>query len=744
MSQATANGTPQIVATYDYRDEEGQLLYQSLRYEPGFDGEPKTFRQRRPNGKGGWVNSIKGVRLVLYRLPELLAAVRDRLVIVVEGEKDVENLRNIGILATTNAMGAGKWRPEYNEALHARHVVILPDNDQAGRDHANAVALSLHESAASLKVVELPGLPEKGDVSDWLQVPGNDKEKLLKLVQAAPAWRPAQKEDGAKSVGSVGGKNRYRPLPAFRPFPLRSLPPVLCDLVPAAAEGIGCDPALVALPALTVAAGCIGNARAIVLKRGWIEPSVVWSLTVAESGGHKSPAYYAAVQPLTDLQMDLFEQHQQRKQDHKKELEAYADLVRELKQQRGSFKGLVKPPAPEEPPVHVTTDSTIEALGVLLGDNPHGLLLARDELDGWFQSFTRYKGKGGTDRPQWLELHKAGTLILHRLTREQRCLSVRRAAVSITGTIQPSVLAGALDRDALQAGLGARFLLAMPPRRPRVWTEADLPDQLAADYRRLLLDLLGLPLADTAKRKPYYLGLSDAARRLWIEFYNEWGQVQHDAEGEQASAFAKIEAYSARLMLLHHVITEMVVGGPRTPPGDGRNLPPLTEASARAGIELARWFAAEALRVYAMLHETQEERETRKLVEWIAAHGGRVTVRQLQRSNSRKWPSGELAEIALQVLVDAGLGRWELGPVPTRGPAAHYFVLALPVSDWFSSDRFPDQGNNPQRNDKAAHTRTRHDGSCGDAAGGVPGGANADENQSEENLSDGHGDSWEG
>jgi hypothetical protein len=307
---------------------------------------------------------------------------------------------------------------------------------------------------------------------------------------------------------SPGGKRRYRPLPMYRPFPLHALPPVLCDLVPASAEAIGCDPGLVTLPALAVAAGCIGNSRAIVVKKNWIEPIVTWSLTVAESGGHKSPAYNAAVGPLLEIQLDLFDQYHERVRDHKKERESWASLSAK---ERKATPGLVKPPAPEEPPVHVTSDATIEALGELLRDNPHSMLLARDELDAWFQSFTRYKGKGGgTDRPQWLDLHKAGTLILHRLTREQKQLAVRRAAVSVTGTIQPSILAGALNLDALQAGLGARFLLAMPPRRRRVWTEAKSPDQLADAYRQLLLNLLGLPLADVAKRKPYYLGLSVA------------------------------------------------------------------------------------------------------------------------------------------------------------------------------------------------------------------------------------------
>jgi hypothetical protein len=309
----------------------------------------------------------------------------------------------------------------------------------------------------------------------------------------------------------------------------------------------------------------------------------------------------------------------------------------------------------------------------------------------------------------------------------------------------------------------------MPPPRRRVWTEADLPDQVAADYRRLLMELLGLPLADTAKRKPYYLGLSDAARRLWIEFYNEWGQVQHNAEGEQASAFAKIEAYGARLMLLHHVVTEIALKGPRFPPGDGRNLPPVTEASAKAGIELARWFAAEAVRVYAMLHETQEERERRKLVEWIAAHGGRVTVRQLQKSNHHKWPSSVLAEIALEALVQAGLGRWEEAPARAGGErATKWFVLTLQASDtsdtfWEQAEEAPDTSSDTCGGTQEGPTGTFAGSDCrkyscgrtGTQAGeevsevsdvrceeGVRDAAGPGREVSEE-VSDGHGDAWE-
>ncbi|BDG62321.1 AAA family ATPase [Caldinitratiruptor microaerophilus] len=172
----------EVVATYPYRDEKGRLLYEVVRFRP------KDFRQRRPDGKGGYVWNLEGVRRVLYRLPELLAADPSKPVFVPEGEKDVEALRSRGLVATCNVMGAGKWQPEYAEHLKGRHVVVLPDNDQPGRDHAARVVASLRGVAASVRLIELPGLPEKGDVSDWF-AQGHSADELLELVrQTAPVY----------------------------------------------------------------------------------------------------------------------------------------------------------------------------------------------------------------------------------------------------------------------------------------------------------------------------------------------------------------------------------------------------------------------------------------------------------------------------------------------------------------------------------------------------------------------------
>jgi putative DNA primase/helicase len=179
-----------IVATYDYHDPDGRLLFQVVRFEP------KDFRQRRPNGNGGWIWNLKGIEPGLYRLPEVLEAVQSgRTVYVGEGEKDADRLASLGLTSTTSPMGAKKWRKSHSEALRGAHVVILPDADAPGREHAEKVALSLQSTAASVTVLELPDLAEGGDVSDWLDA-GGSPEKLEQLTREVPNFCSSAPREG--------------------------------------------------------------------------------------------------------------------------------------------------------------------------------------------------------------------------------------------------------------------------------------------------------------------------------------------------------------------------------------------------------------------------------------------------------------------------------------------------------------------------------------------------------------------
>jgi AAA domain len=169
-----------IAKTYDYKDADGKLLYQAVRYEP------KDFSQRRPNGKG-WIWNLNDTPRVLYRLPELLEYPDGR-VFFCEGEKDADRVASLGHCATTVA--SGSWKDVDTQALARCEVLILEDNDDKGRLLAQAAAETLHRTAATIRIVRLPGLSEGGDVSDWLNADPENESRLVDVCFAELEWQP--------------------------------------------------------------------------------------------------------------------------------------------------------------------------------------------------------------------------------------------------------------------------------------------------------------------------------------------------------------------------------------------------------------------------------------------------------------------------------------------------------------------------------------------------------------------------
>jgi 5S rRNA maturation endonuclease (ribonuclease M5) len=202
-NNGASSGERRIVNVYDYIDEQGPLLFQKLRYVP------KDFVIRRPDGKGGFVykDALKGVRRVLYRLPELVAAEQRQWRFIVEGEKDADALAKLDLVATTSPFGGSKtrsekkWSPEFSEFFKGRRVSIIPDADETGRKFARHVAKELLGVAFCVKIIDLPGLPDKGDVSDWLGA-GGTKEQLLALVECIAAVVPEDLEEADNVAAS--------------------------------------------------------------------------------------------------------------------------------------------------------------------------------------------------------------------------------------------------------------------------------------------------------------------------------------------------------------------------------------------------------------------------------------------------------------------------------------------------------------------------------------------------------------
>jgi hypothetical protein len=166
-----------LTATYTYTDACGTPVARKLRYQP------KNFSWQRWENET-WLDGLAGIKTPLYRLREIQD---EQMVAYVEGEKAADLGAKLG-LATTTAGGVNTFRLEHTEALRGKDVVIFPDNDPPGLEHAQRVAASLQRIAKSIRLVELPSLPQKGDLYDYVEA-GGTRESLLKVISNAPVWR---------------------------------------------------------------------------------------------------------------------------------------------------------------------------------------------------------------------------------------------------------------------------------------------------------------------------------------------------------------------------------------------------------------------------------------------------------------------------------------------------------------------------------------------------------------------------
>ena len=208
------------VGEWFYSDEDSNPVSKVVRYEPGRDGRPKSFAQFSLDGAGNWMPGLNGARRLLYRLPQTLAAVREgkRWIFVLEGEGKTERaIEALGIVATTCAEGSGKFTDEHARSLAgAFGVAVIGDNDEPGRKHALGVASKVYGIAQRVRIIELPDLPEKGDIVEWIEAGGKSRD-LKALLDATPDWTPPADTDPTTNE-EVGDKEV---VPNRRPVSLR-------------------------------------------------------------------------------------------------------------------------------------------------------------------------------------------------------------------------------------------------------------------------------------------------------------------------------------------------------------------------------------------------------------------------------------------------------------------------------------------------------------------------------------------
>jgi hypothetical protein len=495
-------------------------------------------------------------------------------------------------------------------------------------------------------------------------------------------------QSGDTTPENTGKTEVSSPVAAWKPFPVEALPEPVRGFVLAGSKALGAATEYLAAAILAALASAIGNTATIRLKRGWTEPAVVWIGLVGESGTLKSPALDLALFQVRRLQAAAIERFNSAMDEYEGDLQRY-EADRRAWQQQGRKKSEPPPEKPMEPTCErfYVSDITVEALADRLQRQPRGLLLATEELAAWLGGFDRYSKNGRSgDVAHWLTMFGARDLLVDRKSAGQRPIFVPRAAVSVLGSIQPGTFRRLVGPEHYENGLAARLLLTMPPTCKKTWTEASVDrktQEAMSDVFKVLYELQ--PGRDENGRpKPSELELSADGKRAWVSFYNAHAAALADAVGNHAAMLAKIECYAARLALIVHLA--------RSAADDATLTDPLAvdAESVGAGVAIAQWFAQEALRVYAVLQESEEKADRRELVEWIRRKGGRVTARDLQRG-PRQFRDPEAAEGVLRELVRSKLGSWEPALPGTDGGRPTQVFRLADAGDGDTTQEFPQE-----------------------------------------------------
>jgi len=648
---------------WEYHDAGGELVGIVLRWDTTVDRQ--KGKQIRPVSLVDGLWRLTGMRAPrpLYGLPALVDELQHP-VLVCEGEKAAEAAIACGYIATTSPNGSKSASKCDWSVLEGKHVVVVPDLDDAGEAYADDVVdlcsargLDSGRGAASVRVVDLSeawsGLVEGGDLVDVLALESGDvgavRSKLDALIETTP-----QEEAPEIVVEDAVGIVKI-----YQPFPVDLLPDPVKSYITQGAKSIGCDPSYIALPVLSMLAGAIGNTHEVRLKNGWTEPCVVWSCIVGKSGTCKSPAIGLAFKPLERIQERLFLEYQQELDAHKHAIGGaggHEPLV-------GAGNGSV--PRPSR---CIIDDATIEATIELISNNPHGIVQKRDELAGWFD-FDRYSKGNSSGAARWIELFHARAVSVDRKTSES--IFVPRAALSITGGTQPGILDRLLTNQNLESGLIARFLFAMPMAPSKRFNNHEISHAVSNRMNALVEYLhnhtmcTAAPDASEEQPRPHVIDLDSQAKRAFGAFFDPHNEsIQYQPE-HIGAAWSKLECYVARFALIIHLVRE-AAGDPTLNDPDSIDVD-----SVNAAIGLVEWFKSETKRLYTILEMDSHGREDLQAVEWIIKKGGVVTVREFSRGLAQ-YKDTKKAEAKINELVEAGFGTFR-GRKP--GGRTQEFVL---------------------------------------------------------------------
>lgn len=699
---------PQVVAEYPYTDEQGEVLFVVRRLEPGYDGDRKTFRQFRPDGTPG----VKGIRRVLYRLPQVVAEAEvGGTVLIVEGEKDVDSLDRLGVVATCNVGGAGKWNDGYTASLRgASSVVIIADRDEPGRKHAEAVYRSVADAGIPVQILEAA----KGkDVSDHLAA-GLDYDALR-----TPEWHPTNPGtrnesqtpgpgQGSGSSGTHSGMSDWEdPVPLDRRtlphFPVDTLGP-LGPFVTATAESLQVPDDMVAFACLATISTATGGRRKVQVKHGWTESTALYLTALADSSEKKTPALNAACDPLRDIETELIEaarpEVEETRQEiriterameaaekiaggggsksaDRKEAKADAEAAREKLLELGENPAL---------PLILVRDITLEALALRMAEQG-GRLGSLASEGGLFKiAAGLYGNNGKANTDLLLEAYTGGPYSIERIGRPDRRMPSTFLALGMI--IQPGMVAGLEKKNPefRQSGFLGRFLYAKPaPTEYDTFDTPEVPSAVADEYATCIRTLV---TKVWNSKDVVMMRLSPEARAEFGRFYDAFAQRRkpggdlHDVADWAGKLRGQLIRIAACITLFKD--------------------PEAQEISldrVQAAISMAPYFISHARAVFDLMGKDREGalKPLRDLLAWLrsrAVPGADFSARDAwQALKGREW--AEDMDVMNDVLKEMERHGWiAYRPVPDSGKPGRKPSPRFDVHPWVASP--PQHPENPK------------------------------------------------
>ncbi len=543
--------------------------------QPRFGSGPtKDLWWEEPNGKVD-LGSQRVNDLPLYGSEKLPTLADGAVLVAVEGQPAAQALLDAGISAVGTYGTSHRPTVSVLETISRFDLRLWADEDTAGVEHMEQVAGDLADLGVSVRMINWPEAPPKGDAVDFMA--SHDRADTLRLIEAAVEYTPPPPATNGHTQNrrEVSSDNSFIRTEVFRqPYPVEVLPSVFQTFVIHAARAVGVPPEMVALPCFAYMGSTIGNRYRIELKPRFEQSPTIWGVVVAPAGAAKSPAEGAAREPVEILQREAMKQYDA-------DLTLYEEAIDAWSVAKKVEKG-VKPRKPE-PNHFFSTDTTIEALCRILDHSP-GVTLLRDELVGWVRSFDAYKKGRGGERQQYLSAWAGAPIKVDRKGADS--LFIEHPVVCVTGGIQPDVLGELSDEAGNRDGFLERFLWSRPEVGPVVWNEDTVPQKVVDKLLMVFREWRAGPSAAT-------LTLSDAARAEWVSWFNENGERTSTASGLMAGVAAKLPLQLARLVLILHCVEQYEAPG----------LTPVAHQTMVAGIDLVEYHWTQA---HACLQELED------------------------------------------------------------------------------------------------------------------------------------------